>query len=96
MPTVIQVSFPGTEGKRIFLLNRFLIILQNDVIMKFREYGYFQKVFELRFSNSNDAEKTFKYLTLLMKSDPPEIIDLDILIKNPEEYITNFWSKKNS
>jgi transcriptional regulator of aromatic amino acid metabolism len=39
--------------------------------------------------------RVFKFLVELMKTNPPVIVDIEELKKNPTEYIENFYTKKN-
>lgn len=45
--------------------------------------------------NGEITMKVFKFLVELMKNNPPVIVDIDELKKNPTEYIENFYTKKN-
>ena len=93
MPCVIMMIFPETNKLIATLLQNNLLYIEYNKV-NLREITT-NRVKSICLINEEITMRVFKFLVELMKTNPPVIVDIEELKKNPIEYIENFYTKKN-
>lgn len=94
MPCVIMMIDSGTGYLFSTKLNTNLIYIV-DTTVYIREISTKVRKNLINCKNKEITMKVFKFLVELLKNDPPVIVDISELQKDPTEYIKNFNTKKN-
>lgn len=96
MPVVINYWNKSNKYESFFLLQN-CITFRVDKDIEFREIANndSSKIKFSYFKSENDSLKCFNFLMELLKNNPAVIVDMKSLIENTDDYINNFYEKKN-
>lgn len=97
MPVVIKIFNDDINflNPCFFLLQNHIVSIIDDTYLYIREFGNTTNIKILKFKNKYDINNVFNFLMELLKTNPAVIVDMKSLIENTDEYINNFYEKKN-
>jgi hypothetical protein len=96
MPCIILFNIGSIESFLLLQNNIVFIPHTYNTIIKFREIGFNDKIKEISFTKIESCLKAFNFLMELMKTNPPMIVDTKYLTEDTDNYIDNFYQKKNN
>jgi hypothetical protein len=97
MPVVIKITSEDIHivSPSFFLLQNHITYIKEENILQMRELGNNINIKKFIFKNKYDINNVFNFLMELLKTNPAVIVDMKSLTENTDEYINNFYEKKN-